>query len=215
MGIGNYSNRQGYTVTERSRSVLTTLAVVIGDGPGGHEPPDARRGSRPSGKEPDARGRSAPPGLSVAGLHVCPSPPVAARRGDDPRAGRCGLARHRRRPGRGTCGGVVVDRAGPQRSSPRATRPPSPTAAAAGRTSQRRTRAATADRLVDEPPVPGDDVLDLTAAAATPVVVPRLCALRNEPSLAALVISKGTGAAGSAYVGDDEAERERCFARWR
>ncbi len=40
-------------------------------------------------------------------------------------------------------------------------------------------------------------------------------ALRGEPSLAALVIGTGSGTAGSAYVGNDAAERERCYDRWR
>jgi hypothetical protein len=40
------------------------------------------------------------------------------------------------------------------------------------------------------------------------------CQGRGEPSLSSLVIGKGTGAAGSAYVGDDAAERERCYQHW-
>ena len=41
------------------------------------------------------------------------------------------------------------------------------------------------------------------------------CITRGEPSLAALVIGKRTGTVGSAYIGEDAAERERCYKHWR
>ncbi len=40
------------------------------------------------------------------------------------------------------------------------------------------------------------------------------CIRRDEPSLAALVVRKDTGEVGSAFVGDAEAERMRCYDRW-
>lgn len=41
------------------------------------------------------------------------------------------------------------------------------------------------------------------------------CGRRNEPSLAALVVRADTGQVGAGFVGDDAAERERCYGYWR
>ena len=41
------------------------------------------------------------------------------------------------------------------------------------------------------------------------------CFRRGEPSLASLVVQKDSGEVGSAFVGQAQAERERCYAYWR
>lgn len=41
------------------------------------------------------------------------------------------------------------------------------------------------------------------------------CFCRNEPSLAALVVSRSTGESGSAFWGDPSAERTLLYKHWR
>lgn len=55
------------------------------------------------------------------------------------------------------------------------------------------------------PPISLGAVLDL---------VSHDCQLREEPSLAALVIRGDTNEPGDAWSGDAAAEQERCFQRW-
>jgi hypothetical protein len=41
------------------------------------------------------------------------------------------------------------------------------------------------------------------------------CARRGEPALSALVVQKQSGGVGSAFIGNADAERERCYRHWR
>lgn len=41
------------------------------------------------------------------------------------------------------------------------------------------------------------------------------CIRRGEPSLSALVVQKHSGEVGSAFTGNADAERERCYRHWR
>ncbi|WP_137816830.1 hypothetical protein [Gandjariella thermophila] len=41
------------------------------------------------------------------------------------------------------------------------------------------------------------------------------CVRRGEPSLAALIVQKRSGEVGSAFIGNADAERERCYRHWR
>lgn len=55
------------------------------------------------------------------------------------------------------------------------------------------------------PPISLGAVLDLVSYD---------CQLREEPSLAALVIRGDTNVPGYAWIGDADAEQRRCFERW-
>jgi hypothetical protein len=77
------------------------------------------------------------------------------------------------------------------------------TAAQLGRTMTYGQLSAAVDRRYV--PVSLGNVLDLVSYD---------CQLRQEPSLAALVIRGDTNEPGDAWVGDSDAEQKLCFERW-